>query len=305
VHASMSDGIYVGDDLIDLDADTGNGGGGWFGRALRLGQDNINRLMVFAGILLLIAIYFAPQIFITVQSGEVGVRYLRFAGGTQTDRVLGEGMKIVLPWDKLFIYNVRVQERKHAMDVLTNEGMTVTLDLSIRYHPEIELVGLLHQQVGPDYADKIVIPEVESALRTAMGGISMRQVYGSERALLQTILNDALEHVAQKFIRVDGIVLRKVTLPQKVTIAVEDKIVQKELVESYEFRLDLANKEAERQRIEANGLKVYHDILSTSLNENILRWQGIEATKELAKSPNAKTVIVGDKNGLPLILGEK
>jgi regulator of protease activity HflC (stomatin/prohibitin superfamily) len=299
----MTDGIYADDDLVDLDADTG--GGGWFSRALRLGQDNINRLIVFTCLLLLVAIYFAPQIFITVQSGEVGVRYLRFGGGTQTDRVLGEGMKIVLPWDKLFIYNVRVQERKHAMDVLTNEGLTVKLDLSIRYHPEIELVGLLHQQVGPEYADKIVIPEVESALRTAMGGISMRQVYGSERTLLQSILNDALEHVAQKFIRVDGIILREVTLPQKVTIAVEDKIVQKEQVESYEFRLDMANKEAERLRIEANGLKVYHDILNTSLTDNILKWQGIEATRELAKSPNAKTVIIGDKNGLPLILGEK
>src|SRR5579871_3048486 len=125
--------------------------------------------------------------------GEVGVLYLRFAGGTQTDRVLGEGMKVIAPWDRLFIYNVRVQEVKHEMNAITDEGLKVKLDLSIRYHPEVELVGLLQQQVGPNYRDQIVIPEVESAVRTLVGASSMTQVYTLQRSVMQTVINDSLD----------------------------------------------------------------------------------------------------------------
>ena len=149
------------------------------------------------------------------------------------------------------------------------------------------------------------MPEVESALRTALAGVSMNEVYGAQKGLVQSIISDSLERVEQKFIRVDAIILLGATLPPKITSAIEDKLTQQELAESYVFRIDLANKEAERLRIEANGLKVYQDILNTSLTPNILRFQGIEATKELVKSPNAKTVIIGDKDGLPLILGNE
>jgi regulator of protease activity HflC (stomatin/prohibitin superfamily) len=294
-----ADGDLIGGDALDGDDSR------WHRRVAQAAQQTINRAIILAGVLMLVAIYFAPQIFISIHSGEVGVLYLRFAGGTQTDKVLGEGMKIIAPWDQLFIYNIRVQEQKHDMDVLTNEGLAVKLALSIRYHPELELVGLLHQQVGPDYARQIVIPEVESAVRTTMGGVAMRDVYGSQRGLVQKIINSSLEHVSQKFVQVDEIVLRSVTLPPKVTATIEEKITQKELAESYEFRLDVASKEADRLRTEANGLKAYHDILNSSLTPNILSWQGIEATRELAKSPNTKTIVIGDKSGLPLIFGEK
>ena len=294
-----ADGDLIGRDALDADDVR------WHQRMAQAAQQTINKAIIFLGVLLLVAIYFAPQIFISVHSGEVGVLYLRFAGGTQTDKVLGEGMKIIPPWDRLFIYNVRVQEQKHVMDVLTNEGLAVKLALSIRYHPELELVGLLHQQVGPDYAQQIVIPEVESAVRTTMGGVGMREVYGSPPGLVQKIINDSLEHVSQKFVQVDEVVLRSVTLPPKVTATIEEKMSQKELADSYDFRLMVAAKEADRLRIEASGLKAYQDILNSSLTPNILKWQGIEATRELARSPNTKTIVIGDKSGLPLIFGEK
>lgn len=277
----------------------------WYDRFIAPLHDHATKLVILGGILVFVVIYFAPDIFISIRSGEVGVLYLRFAGGTQTDRVLGEGMKIIPPWDKIFVYNVRVQEVKHTMDVLTNEGLTVTVDLSVRYRPEIELVGLLHQQVGPDYRDKIVIPEVEASVRTVMGSIAMRDAYTSQRALVQQVINDSLEHIALKFVRVDEIVLREITLPAKVRQQVEEKMADQEIAEAYRYRIDAARQEAARRQIEANGLKVYQDILSTSLTPNILRWEGIEATRELAKSPNTKTIILGSRaEGLPLILGD-
>jgi len=273
-------------------------------RASHWAHGQANKVVVITGILLFVIIYFAPDIFYSIKSGEVGVLYLRFAGGTQTDRVLGEGMKIIPPWDKLFIYNIRVQEVKHSMDVLTSEGLNVKLDLSIRYNPEVEMVGLLHQKVGPDYAEKIVVPEVESSLRTAMAGMSLHDVYGSERGIVQTIINDSIEHISQKFVHLDEIVLRQVELPDSIKKTIEQKMAQKELAESYEFRLEVERQEAARRQIEAYGLAQYNSILNDSLTPNVLKWEGIQATKELAKSPNSKTIIIGNTaNGLPLILG--
>jgi regulator of protease activity HflC (stomatin/prohibitin superfamily) len=248
-------------------------------------------------------VYLSPNVFYTIGPGQVGVMFLRFFGGTQTDRVLDEGLKILPPWDRLYIYNIRVQEKRHVMPVLTQEGMTETLHLSIRYHPEPEMVGLLHARVGPEYADRIVVPEVESALRTILGEFTATEVYGSKRGVVQKAINDSLEQVSQKFVKVDSIVLRSVELPPKVRDAVEEKMTQKELSDAYAYKLEREKQEAERKRIEANGIKAYNEILNASLGPSILKWEAIQATKQLATSPNAKTIVVGtSSNGLPVML---
>jgi regulator of protease activity HflC (stomatin/prohibitin superfamily) len=264
------------------------------------------KIFLFIGIIALIIVYLAPSMFITIQSGQVGVLYLRFFGGTQTDRVLSEGFKVIPPWDKLFIYTVRVQEAKHDLTVLTHEGMNVLLHVSIRYHPEADLVGLLHQRVGPDYKDRVVIPEVEAALRTTMANFSMRDAYGSQRGLVQRAINDSLEQVSQKFVKVDNIVLRGLELPAKVRESIEEKMTQQELSEAYKFRIEREQQEALRKKIEADGTKLYNDTLNSSITPNVLKWRGIEATRELAQSPNTKTVIVGTSGTtLPLMLGSE
>ena len=265
------------------------------------------RLLMILVIVLFVVIYFWKDVFITVQSGQVAVLYLRFSGGTQTDRVLGEGLKIIAPWDKLFIYDIQVQEVKHDMDVLTSEGLKVNLSLSIRFHPERQLVGLLQENVGQNYRDKIVIPEVESALRTTMAMFPMTDVYGSQRGLVQQAINESLEKVQEKFVSIDEVVLREVDLPAQVKDVIEQKMTQKELAESYMYRLEVARQEAARRLIEVTSLANYNSVLDKSLSANVLKWEGIQATKELAKSPNAKTVIVGNQGsaGLPLILGNE
>ena len=265
------------------------------------------RLPMILVIVLFVVIYFWKDVFITVQSGQVAVLYLRFAGGTQTDRVLGEGLKIIAPWDKLFIYDIQVQEVKHDMDVLTSEGLKVNLSLSIRFHPERQLVGLLQENVGQNYRDKIVIPEVESALRTTMAMFPMTDVYGSQRGLVQQAINESLEKVQEKFVTIDEVVLREVDLPEQVKDVIEQKMTQKELAESYMYRLEVARQEAARRLIEVTSLANYNNVLDKSLSANVLKWEGIQATKELAKSPNAKTVIIGNQSsaGLPLILGNE
>lgn len=291
-------GGEIGPDLVDRQRRAH-----WYQPISEFLQRHFTTLIVVGGVLVFAIIFFAPMIFITIHSGEVGVVYRRFGGGTQTDRVLGEGMKVIPPWDKLFVYNVRVQEVKHAMQAVTNEGLTVHVDLSIRYHPETELVGLLQERVGPDYRDTIVIPEVESGIRTLIGANSTHDVYTLQRTLMQTVINDTVEHVSQKYITIDQIIMRAVSLPPKVQAEIEEKMAQKQVAESYEYRLEIARQEALRRQIEAGGLRNYNDTLNPSLTPSVLRWQGIEATRQLANSPNTKTIIIGDKTGLPLIVG--
>jgi regulator of protease activity HflC (stomatin/prohibitin superfamily) len=248
-------------------------------------------------------VYLTPDVLVTVQSGEVGVLYRRLAGGTQIDSVKGEGLTFVAPWDRLFIYNVRVQEHKHKMHVLTNDGLQITLHLSIRYHPERDMVALLHQRVGPEYRERIVVPEVESVLRTTMGHFGMNEVYGADRGVLQRIISDSLDEVSQKYVQIDDVIVREVELPPQVNRIIEEKMMHKERAESFEYRLKAERKEAERKEIEANGFRRYNELLSGSITPDVLKWRGLEVTRELAQSPNAKTLFLGNKSGdLPILL---
>lgn len=277
----------------------------WYVRLGRFIRAQGNRVILLLGVLAFLTIFFWSTIFVTINSGEVGVLYKRFGGGTQTDRLLDEGIKFVWPWDKLYIYNVRVQELKGELPVLTQEGLTVKLDISIRYHPEIEMVGLLHQRVGQDYALKVVQPEVYSAIRTIMAANTMNAVYSSAQTLIARIVEESLEQVSQKFIRVDEVLVTQIELPQGIRDMIEEKMVEKEKAASYEFRIQVAEREAARKLIEANGISAYNNVVNASVTPNVLTWHGIQATRELATSPNAKTVVIGRSgDGLPLILGQ-
>lgn len=266
-------------------------------------RNQSNRVLLIAGVLLFGLAYFWPAIFVTIDSGQVGVMYMRFAGGTVTDRLLGEGLRFVPPWDKLYVYNVRLQEIRHSMSALTEEGLEIKFDLSIRYRPELELVGLLHQRVGPDYPEKVVVPEVESALRSIVGGQKLDVIYTASQDVVQRVVTEVLEQASRNYVHIDEVVVRHIELPKPVRERIEAKLIEKETAEAYEYRLRIATSEAERQKIEAGGLAVYNGIIGASLSPGVLQWEALQATKELAKSPNAKTIIIGrTADGLPIIL---
>ena len=265
---------------------------------------NLPQIYLAGAILLFFFIYFAPHMLVTVQSGEAGVRYLRFFGGTQTDRVLSEGLKFVFPWDKLFVYDLRIQEARHDVTVMTEEGMHVTMHISIRYHPEADLVGLLHQRIGPDYKNRVVIPEVESEVRAEIGKVKLQSLFDLQPAgVAEKIRNHTADRLATRFIELDGVILRGIDLPAKLKNAIEEKMVQSELSESYKYRLDRETKEKDRKLIEAHGIEAFNLKIRESITPNLLRWRAIDAAKELALSPNAKTVVLGQGGNLPLLLG--
>lgn len=249
-----------------------------------------------------IVILFWGRVVITIESGHAGVLFRRFSG-TEIDHVYGEGLHIFNPLDKLHIYDVRKKIAFHEFSVISNKGLSITLSLAIRYRPEYELLGILHQKIGPDFLHSVIIPQIESVMRKQLGSYSAEQIYTNEEGLLTNAILIALDEVGRNYVEVDEIIIRSIELPKDIVTAIESKLKKEEQMKSYEFRLQIAKKEAERLLVEAEGIKHHNDTINSSLTEAILRSKGIAATEKLASSPNAKVVVIGGgKDGLPLIL---
>ncbi|MDO9104804.1 MAG: prohibitin family protein [Methylovulum sp.] len=260
-------------------------------------------LITSAIIFALLLVYFQPLIFITIKAGEEGVLYRRFAGGTVTDRTFKEGFHIVYPWNKMTIYDTRIQQKSYSFFVLTAEGLKIELLLSVRYYPRRNALGVLHQQIGPDYLEKIVFPEVENTMRILVGKMALEELYSNE-AGLHHMITKTIAEIETNFIVIEDVVLRQIVLPKPVEAAIETKIEQKQLAEAYQYRIDREIQEGKRKKIEADGISQYNTTVSKSLSPDILKWQGIQATQALAASTNAKMVVIGNGGGqLPIILG--
>ena len=263
-------------------------------------------LITLVLVLTLLILYFWNRIFVVIGPGQAGALYRPLTSGTVTDYVYPEGLQVLFPLNKMTIYDTRVQVIQHDFTVLTNRGLHITLKLAIRFRPIYELVGVLHQQVGVDYPKKIILPQIESVLRRRIGQHSPEEIYTNKEGVLSNIIALAIEEVGQKFVEVDEIIIRTVELPKPVRTAIEEKLIYEQRHLAYKFRLEQEKQEAERKRIEALGIMVYQDIISSTLDENLLRWQGIQATLEIAKSENSKVVVIGSgEQGLPIILGNQ
>jgi regulator of protease activity HflC (stomatin/prohibitin superfamily) len=263
-------------------------------------------LPYFAVLLLLLMMsiaFFWPQIVITINSGEGGVLYRRFFG-TVTDKVYTEGIHVIFPWDTMYIYNGRIQTVLHDFDVLTNQGLPIHLSLAIRFRPEYDLLGLLHQQVGPDYINTIITPQVESVLRKRLSPYNPEDIYMNKNNILTQVVIEAMEELGKKYVMANDVIIREISLPQTIREAIESKLTEQQREQAYFYRLRREEKEAQRKRVEAEGIKDYQNTVSKTLSDKLLQWQGIQATVELAKSNNAKVVVIGSgASGMPLILG--
>lgn len=250
-------------------------------------------------------IFFFNRIVIAIQPGELGVLWRFLGGGTQIDTVYREGVHVILPFNKMYIYNVRKQQFADKIDVLTVDGLTVAVRYSVRYYLDKDTLPLLHQRVGPDFVNVVVRPEIRSVIRVIFGQYKPEEIYATQKAIQEHISVLAKTHLEARFVALDNVPIESITLPSRISEAIEAKLAQQQVDEEYVFRLSIATKEADRKRIESGGMKVYNDTINSSLTSSVLAWHGILATQELAKSPNAKVVVVGaGKNGLPLILGQ-
>lgn len=269
-------------------------------------MDKLPKIALPAVFLIIVFVILITKSTVTIGSGQAGVLYKTFGGGVVTDEPpLGEGFHVVAPWNNVFVYEVRQQEVFEKMNVLSSNGLDIKLDASAWFQPKYQELGKLHQEKGEDYVQRVLLPTIRSAARSVVGRYTPEQLYSSKRdAIQQEIFEETRKIVDDEYIQLNEILVRDVTLPPTIKDAIERKLKQEQESLEYEFRLITADKEAQKVRIEAQGKADANRILSASLNDQILRDKGIDATLKIAESPNAKVIVIGaGDSGLPLILG--
>jgi len=290
---------------------------------------------------LLMIVVLWPYIVITVPSGRVGVLWKRFNGfdvycwcfvgrGTLLDprELRNEGLHIIAPWDRLFLYDLRLQSQSETINAISKDGVSVTAQINVRYQLQHHSVGVLHKFIGPGYLETVVGPEIGSQGREVISQYTAQRVYTSRDAIQEQIrentqkslgpnldklvqiaamdqpdpkhYNDFLEGSIQIL---DTLVL-SIELPPAIVSAINRQTEQFYLIQEYKFRVEREAQESNRKQIEANGIAAFQRTVSQGISDSYLRWRGIEATLALAQSPNAKIVVIGTgKDGLPIILG--
>ena len=261
-------------------------------------------LIISVMLIVLAVLVLWPKIVSTIRAGEEGVLWRRFGGGVVVDTIYLEGTHFIFPWDTMTLYDVRVQRRDVTASVLSADGLVIKADVSIRFRPAAKTVPQLHQNVGPDYVDRVLIPEVLSAVRQVMGQYKPEELYSLRTEDMEReIVARSVVQVRDRYVVVDDVLIQAIRLPEAIEQAIQGKLVKEQQALEYQYKLEIEEQEAQRKRIEARGIYDFQRTVNSSITGAQLRLKGIEATLELARSPNAKIVVIGGGNdGLPLIL---
>lgn len=260
------------------------------------------------GLLLLGFIW--QRMFLIVPAGSVGVIYRPLKGGTDTNRRFAEGLHIIAPWDKLVVYDTRLQQQTLEFKVLSDEGLSLGVQVAVRFRPNEEMVGYLHQDIGTNYFELLIKPEIESHVRKIFGSRPAHELYATGREVLQELSQIAVPGRLEKsdkrmlsrpYVQLHEVKLTIIELPKIVETAILEKYQQEQLMLAYKFKLEREQKEADRKRTEAAGLRDFAQIAGKSVD--LTHWRALEVASEFAKSPNSKFVVLGGGQGtLPMIL---
>src|SRR4029077_7652853 len=283
-------------------------------------------VVVYLMVATLVAIVLYPHMAVTVPSGQVGVLWKRFGGGTVLDprKLKNEGFNLILPWNEVFLYDLRLQSFTESYNAISSDGVSLTATVIVRFRLQRDAVPVLHQAIGPNYVQVLAQPGIGSLTRQVIAEYTAEQVYSTARQEIQDKIRSLVEErlsekmmehageedeesyrvsMAATFILYD-ILVAGIELPAAIVAAINRKTEQYYIAEEYKFRVEREKRESERKKIEAEGIRDFQQTVSQGISESYLRWRGIEATLQLSQSTNAKTVIIGNaKDGLPIILG--
>jgi len=240
----------------------------------------------------------------SIPTGNVGVLTLF---GRVTGETLPEGIHLVNPLKSVQKLSVQTQSLKESANVPSNEGLILALDTSLLFRLDKDKAAYVYQSVGENYVEKIVEPTLRAAIRASTSAHTANALYTNARELVQQQIQDELKkQLDPRGVIVENVLLRDVQLPATLKGSIEAKQQAEQDALRMNFTLQKEKQEAERKRIEAQGIADFQKIVATGISAQLLEWKGIEATEKLALSTNAKVVIIGNpKNGLPLVLEPK
>lgn len=253
-------------------------------------------------VLLLLAVALLGRSIRIIPAGSVGVVDLFGRVSAQT---LKSGIQFVNPFARVVTMSIKTQELKEVMDVPSKEGLTMNVECSVLFHLDPEQAADVYRTIGQEYVAVILEPQFRSVTRGVTAGFEAKALYTSEREhLAQVITADLQKLLGPRGVLIESTPLRRLTLPQRITAAIEEKLSADQESQRMEFVLLKEKQEAERKRIEASGVADFQRIVAQGISPELLRWKGIEATTKIAESSNSKVIVIGaGKDGLPLILG--
>jgi prohibitin 2 len=283
-------------------------------------------------------VFLAPLFLVRVPAGHVGAIWRPLFGGTDSVGVLLEGVRIVAPFNVVTLYDTRLLVSHETFDGVTAEGLDVKLKVTYRFRLHPSKVGLVHRTIGPNYKEKLIAPAIATVVRSEISKFYVHDVYGPARSMIQErifarVIDPKIHNLIESgadpeppegaimlgrrfqskaeqskpsyykpVIELVDVLINNIVLPARVATAIEKKQEQEQLKEEYVFRLERERMESMRKEIEADGIARFQQKVQAGISPNYLKWRGIEATLSLATSENAKTVIIGGKDGMPLIL---
>lgn len=255
---------------------------------------------------LLVAVFlvllFIGSPFTVVPAGDVGVKDFF---GNVSPSVLPAGVHVVMPFTKVVKMSIKTQEIKETAEVPSKEGLIMDLETSVLYRLDPAKAPEIYRTVGRDYGSIAVLPQIRSALREITASYEAKDLYSSQREQIAKEIYDLVNKMSGgRGIVTEAVLLRKIGLPALVANAIQEKLKREQEAEQMKFVLQKEQREAERKRIEAQGIADFQKIVAQGISPQLLEWKGIEATEKLALSPNSKIVVIGNpKSGLPIILG--
>jgi regulator of protease activity HflC (stomatin/prohibitin superfamily) len=291
-------------------------------------ERHLPSVVIYLMVATLVAVVLYPHMVVTVPSGEVGVLWKRFGGGTVLDprKLKNEGFNLILPWNRVFLYDLRLQSFTESYNAISSDGVSLTASVIVRFRLQRDAVPVLHQAIGPNYVQVLALPGIGSLTREVIAQYTAEQVYSTARQEIQDKIRSLVEErLSEKMMEHAGeegeesyhvsmssvlilydILVTGIELPAAIVTAINRKTEQYYIAEEYKFRVEREKRESERKKIEAEGIRDFQQTVSQGISDSYLRWRGIEATLQLSQSTNAKTVIIGNgKDGLPVILGNR
>jgi regulator of protease activity HflC (stomatin/prohibitin superfamily) len=293
----------------------------------RFVERHLPSVVIYLMVATLVAVVLYPHMVVTVPSGEIGVLWKRFGGGTVLDprKLKSEGFNLILPWNRVFLYDLRLQSFTEPYNAISSDGVSLTATVIVRFRLQRDAVPVLHQAIGPNYKQVLVQPGIGSLTRQVIAEYTAEQAYSTARQEIQDkIRNLVEERLSEKMMEHAGeeegeesyrvsmstifilydVLVTGIELPAAIVAAINRKTEQYYVAEEYKFRVEREKRESERKKIEAEGIRDFQQTVSQGISESYLRWRGIEATLQLSQSTNAKVVVIGSgKDGLPIILG--
>jgi regulator of protease activity HflC (stomatin/prohibitin superfamily) len=273
----------------------------YFNAKKRYNKSEANFALIGFIVALLIALL---QCWTVIPAGHTGV--VDFLG-TVSDFTLKPGVNLVNPMANIEKMSIKTQEIKEIMNVPSQEGLGVELEISLLFKLNSEKANEIYKTVGPNYVEIILEPQFRSVVRGVTARYEAKALYTASREkLADEIVTELDKLVGPRGITIEQAPLRQIILPARLTQSIEEKLQAEQESQRMAFILEKEQQEAERKRIEAKGIADFQDIVSRGISSELLKWKGIEATEKLANSSNSKVIIIGSgKDGLPVILGNQ